>query len=123
MKQSFSYRQILTIAFPILVATLMEQLIGTTDAAFLGHVGEVELGASALGGVFYITVFMIGMGFSVGAQIMMARRNGEGNYGRIGSIFYHSLAFLVILALCTFSPNALACAVCDGVYYSIACRS
>ena len=29
----------------------MEQLINITDAVFLGHVGEVELGASDLAGI------------------------------------------------------------------------
>ena len=43
---------------------------------------------------------MLGFGFSIGAQILMARRNGEGNYERIGTIFYHSLAFLFLMA-CT----------------------
>ena len=32
----------------------MEQLINITDAIFLGHVGEVELGASALASVYYL---------------------------------------------------------------------
>lgn len=99
----FTYRQIWIIAYPILISTLMEQLIGMTDAAFLGRVGEVELGASALGGIFYIAVFMIGLGFSIGAQILMGRRNGEGRYERIGSIFYHSLAFLGLLAVVLFA--------------------
>lgn len=99
---TFSYSQIWKIAFPILISTLMEQLIGITDTAFLGRVGEVELGASALGGIFFITVFMLGLGFSIGAQILMGRRNGEGNYPRIGSIFYHSLGFLLVLATVLF---------------------
>ena len=43
----FTNRQILKIAGPILVSVLMEHLIGMTDTAFLGRVGEVELGASA----------------------------------------------------------------------------
>lgn len=93
-----SYGQITAIAYPILLSTLMEQLIGMTDTAFLGRVGEVELGASALGGIFYITIFMLGLGFSIGAQILMGRRNGEGNYQSIGSIFYHSIAFLILMA-------------------------
>lgn len=76
--RTISYSQIGHIAYPILISSLMEQLIGMTDTAFLGRVGEIELGASALGGVFYATVFMIGLGFSMGAQILMARRNGEG---------------------------------------------
>ena len=88
---TYSYSQIWKIAFPVLISTLMEQLIGMTDTAFLGRIGEVELGASALGGIFFVTIFMLGLGFSIGAQILMGRRNGEGNYLQIGNIFYHSL--------------------------------
>ena len=68
------------IAYPILISTLIEQLIGMTDTAFLGRVSEVALGASALAGVYYMVLFMIGLGFSIGVQIIIGRRNGEGNY-------------------------------------------
>ena len=44
----------------------MEQLINITDAVFLGHVGEVELGASAIAGIYYLAVYMLGFGFSIG---------------------------------------------------------
>ena len=47
-------KQIWTIAYPILISLLMENMIGLTDTAFLGRVGEVELGASALGSVYYL---------------------------------------------------------------------
>ena len=66
----------------------MEQLIGMTDTAFLGRVGEVELGASAIAGVFYMVIFMVAFGFSIGAQILIARRNGERQYKEIGDLFY-----------------------------------
>ena len=65
----------------------MEQLIGMTDTAFLGRVGEVELGASAIAGVYYLAIFMMAFGFSIGAQILIARRNGEQQYQAIGPIF------------------------------------
>lgn len=55
----------------------MEQLINITDAVFLGHVGEVELGASALAGIYYLVTYMLGFGFSIGLQVMIACRNGE----------------------------------------------
>ena len=48
----FSYKQIWFIAYPILISLVMEQLIGMTDTAFMGRVGEVELGASAIAGVY-----------------------------------------------------------------------
>lgn len=96
--KTYSTKQIFQIALPILISVLMEQLIGMTDAAFLGRVGEVELGASALGGILYISLFMLAVGFATGAQILMGRRNGEGNYTAIGSIFYHGIIFLLLLA-------------------------
>ena len=34
----------------------MEHMIGLTDTAYLGRVGEVELGASALAGVYYLVI-------------------------------------------------------------------
>ena len=68
----------------------MEQMIGMTDTAFLGRVGEVELGASAIAGVFYMVIFMVAFGFSIGAQILIARRNGERQYKEIGDLFYQA---------------------------------
>lgn len=98
MNEKYSYRKIWTIAYPILVSLVMEQLIGLTDTAFMGRIGEVELGATAIGGVYFMIIFLAGLGFSVGAQILMARRNGEKDYSAIGSIFYQGLFFLLALA-------------------------
>ena len=73
MKTKYTNKQIWMIAYPILISLLMEQMIGMTDTAFLGRVGEVELGASAIAGVFYMVIFMAAFGFSIGAQILIAR--------------------------------------------------
>ncbi len=77
---NYTYKQIWLINFPVMMSILMEQLINITDAIFLGHVGEVELGASALAGIYYLAVYMLGFGFSIGLQVMIARRNGEQHY-------------------------------------------
>ena len=106
--QVIKYKYIWSIAYPILISVLMEQVVGLTDTAYLGRVGEIELGAAALGGVFYITIFMIGLGFSIGAQILMGRRNGQGKFDKIGNIFYHSVAFLLIAATIMFFATRLA---------------
>ena len=98
----YTSRQIWTIAYPILISLIMEHLIGMTDTAFLGRVGEVELGASALAGVYYMAIFMMAFGFGIGAQIIMARRNGEGRYAEIGPIFYQGCFFLLALAAVLF---------------------
>ena len=99
---TYTNRQIWHIAYPILISLIMEQLIGMTDTAFLGRVGEVELGASAIAGVFYMVIFMVAFGFSIGTQILIARRNGEENYRAIGQLFYHGIYFQVCLAAVMF---------------------
>lgn len=99
---TYTNRQIWHIAYPILISLLMEQMIGMTDTAFLGRVGEVELGASAIAGVFYMVIFMVAFGFSIGTQILIARRNGEENYREIGQLFYHGIYFQVGLAAVMF---------------------
>ena len=103
----YSNKEILKITFPVMMSLLMEHLIGLTDTAYLGRVGEVELGASALAGVYYLVIYMLGFGFSVGAQVLIARRNGEKNYAKIGEVFTQGTLFLLILAALLFTISHL----------------
>lgn len=112
---NFSYKQIWLIAYPILISLLMEHMINVTDTAFLGHVGEVELGASALAGVLYMAIYMLGFGFSIGVQILIARKNGERKYGEIGGIFMQGAFFLLALAAVMFF-------LCDSITTHILSR-
>ena len=95
----YSYKKIASVALPLLLSMLMEHIIGMTDTAFLGRVSETALGASALGTVYFLSFFVLGSGFSFGAQILIARRNGEKNFAKIGSICRASGLFLVVLSL------------------------
>lgn len=101
-KATYTYAQIGKIAYPIFLMMLVQNLIQVTDTAFLGHLGEIELGASAIGGIYYIAIFTVAFGFSTGAQILIGRRNGEKNFNQIGEIFFFGAAFLLILALVVF---------------------
>ena len=100
----YTYKQIWLINFPVMMSILMEQLINITDAVFLGHVGEVELGASAIAGIYYLAVYMLGFGFSIGLQVMIARRNGECDYGKAGKIFFSR--FLLFIGIGHFALSA-----------------
>ena len=62
----YTNKQIWSVSYPILLSLLAQNVINVTDTAFLGHVSEVALGASAMGGLFYICVFTIAFGFSTG---------------------------------------------------------
>jgi len=92
-------RTIWDIAWPIMLSLVAQNVVNVTDTAFLGRVGEIELGASAIGGLLYTTLFMVAFGFTTGVQILVARRNGEKNYLAIGRIFDNSFYFLGITSL------------------------
>lgn len=94
-----SVRTIWDIAWPIMLSLAAQNVVNVTDTAFLGHLGEVELGASAIGGLLYVTLYMVGFGFTIGVQILVARRHGERNYPAIGRIFDNSFYFLGITSL------------------------
>ncbi|EJX10057.1 transmembrane MatE family multidrug efflux transporter [gut metagenome] len=98
----YTNKDIWNVSYPILLGLLAQNIINVTDTAFLGRVGEVELGASAMGGLFYICVFTIAFGFSVGSQILIARRNGEGRYRDVGPVMLQGGAFLLAMALVLF---------------------
>ena len=62
------------------MSILIEQLINITDAIFLGHVGEIELGASALAGIWYLpfVVALLNYVFSLPGYVYMNAVTGTG---------------------------------------------
>lgn len=104
---NFTYKQIWLINYPVMMSILVEQLINITDAVFLGHVGETELGASAIAGIYYLAIYMLGFGFSLGLQVMIARRNGEQKYDETGRVFFQGLYIQVLLAFTLFLLSKL----------------
>ena len=124
--KTYSYRNIWKVAYPILISLVMEQMIGLTDTAFLGRVGEIELGASAIAIIYYMVLFMIGFGFSIGAQIIIGRRNGEGKFRETGKVFWNGLYFVLglsgalILLSELFSPWMMKSMVSSAAIYDAA---
>ncbi len=97
MKTQISNKEIWSIALPIMLGNMAQTIINFTDTAFLGHLGVIALGASMLAGLFYFVFTTIAAGFAIGIQIIIARRFGEGNFGRVGIIFQHGSVFVLIL--------------------------
>ena len=103
MKAHITNREIWGIALPIMLGNMAQTIINFTDTAFLGRLGVIALGASMLAGLFYFVFTTVAAGFAVGIQIIVARRFGEKNYGRIGVIFEHGSLFVLLLGLILFS--------------------
>lgn len=89
-------------SIPIMLGLLAQNVVQLTDTFFLGYVGGIEQSASGLAGIYYVAIFTICFGFSIGGQIMISRRNGEKNYDKIGSIVIQGTIFLQLFAVILF---------------------
>ena len=124
----YTNKEIWKVSYPILLALLAQNVINVTDTAFLGHLGEVELGASAMGGLLYLCIFTTAFGFSTGSQILIARRNGEGRYHEVGPIMIQGCIFLLMVATALFglcqwgAPSAIRILISSDAIYQSTCE-
>jgi putative MATE family efflux protein len=102
LKTTVTYKEIFQLSLPIMAGSAIEKLTAIINIAFLGRVGSAALGSVAIGGIFYLALIMLGFGFGIGTQIIVARRFGEKNYSDIGNTLHHAAAFLLPLAVVIF---------------------
>lgn len=102
MLADISYKNIWKIAFPIIISGIAQNVVNVTDTMFLGQLSNVALGAGGNAGIFYFVLVISGMGFTTGAQIIIGRRNGEGNFSQIGKVVDHCLYFIIPLGVLLF---------------------
>lgn len=108
--QQYGYRRLLVLSAPLMASLLLEMTTGLTDVLFLGRVGELELGACALGGVCFLTLSMTGIGYALGAQALMARLNGSGQRSeaarafRAAALALTAMGVLFVLLAALFGP-------------------
>lgn len=102
IKTNISNKIIWIITYPIMIGMLSQTLITLVDTAFLGRLGEVELGAASMAGIYYYFFTTLAWGFAIGVQIIIARRFGEKNYGRINIVMQHGILFMLLFGVILF---------------------
>jgi putative MATE family efflux protein len=100
LKVSVTNSNIIRLALPITLALIIPQISFLTNTAFLGRLGERELGVNGITGIFYLTLSMVGYGLSNGIQVIMARRAGEGDYIGHGHAFKNGILLTSIFSIC-----------------------
>lgn len=106
----YTYKDIWKVSLPIMLGLLAQNVVQLTDTFFLGLVSDpsrpglagIYQSASGLAGIYYVAIFTVCFGFSIGGQIMISRRNGEKNYNKIGSIVIQGLMALQVFAVILF---------------------
>ena len=93
---------ILHVALPIMLMGLSHNVINAADTAFMGQLGEIPIGAVGNGAMLYFIPVLVFMGLSLGGQIIIGRRNGEGNQKDIGNVFWQTLFAQVMMGILGF---------------------
>jgi len=102
-----TYKEIINITVPLIIGNLCNTLIAVFDVIFMSHYdkhGNTDLATIGYVTMFYLVLVLVGYNFSKGAQILIAKSTGEGEYKKVGSLVDHSMVMLLILSavLCVF---------------------
>ena len=94
-----SYKKIMGISFPIIIAGMSETVVDVTDTIFLAHYGMTELAAVGLAATIYGVALFLTMGLVDGIQIVVSRRAGEKQFTAIGEVFSQGLYLLALASV------------------------
>ena len=94
-----SGRHLFRLSLPVMISFLAQNLIGIVDTAFIGRLGEVELGGTAMSSLVYFCIYTIGFGLASGSQILIGHRYGAERKREIGHILGQSTFLLMGIGL------------------------
>ncbi len=124
MKVNTTYSGIWKTAYPLILGSLANNMLNVVDTAFIGRLGQVSLGASAIGSTYYLVFSLICIGLASGAQIIIARKTGERDYKSIGKVFVQNsyllsvFGLLITVFLYTTTPTILRFIISsDAIYH------
>ncbi|TGM09585.1 MATE family efflux transporter [Leptospira barantonii] len=96
IRPSLLNSKILKLAVPVVFGMLSQTVVWVTDTMMVGRLGKISIAAIGIGGIAHFTVLAFLMGFSMGIQVIIARRFGEKNESEIGKIGITTLYFVIV---------------------------
>ena len=108
-------KRVLALSYPIIVANLSQIVIGIVDTVMISRVSTEALAAAAVASSINIAAAMLFGGWATAAQVISARRYGEGRLTSIGRLLDVSLlvgigAGLVVLLVLSIGSGPLLAA-------------
>jgi MATE family multidrug resistance protein len=107
-----SYRQVLVLAYPVILTMISQTVMWLVDTIMVGRLGTAQLGAVGLAGNLIWTAFAFFNGLMASANTFIAQDYGAKRYRDIGKIVWHYLyiavaSYLVLLAFVPVSGSVL----------------
>ncbi len=89
--QRDAVKRVLALSYPIIIANLSQIVVGIVDTAMISRVSTEALAAAAVASSVNIAAAMLFGGWATAAQVISARRYGEGRVKAIGRLLDVSL--------------------------------
>jgi len=90
---------ILNLSAPMVAGMLAQQLIGLTDTAMVGQLGDAALAGLGISTVLFLLLVAFLHGLGAGVQTMVARRIGEGMPHLTGFVLNAGILISIIVGL------------------------
>jgi putative MATE family efflux protein len=92
-------KSIFLLSIPMIVEMMMESIFAVVDIFFVGQLGNYALATVGLTESILMIIYSIGMGISMAATAMIARRFGEKNHKQAGTAAFQLIFSGAILAV------------------------
>lgn len=89
---------IFLLATPMILEMIMESLFAVVDIFFVGKLGDAAIATVGLTEAVIVVVYAMGVGISMAATALVARRFGEQNYREAGTATFQLLLFGAVLS-------------------------
>src|SRR5262249_51623385 len=90
------YREVVSLAFPLVLSMLSQTIMTAVESAFLGHYGTVEQGAAGLAGVLLWPLLLLSNWSGIGVQICVAQSIGAQRRADCGALAWQGLYVSVL---------------------------
>ncbi|UCF04645.1 MAG: MATE family efflux transporter [bacterium] len=92
-------REIIHLAYPVIVGMISHTVLNLVDTAMVGRLGDVALGAVGLGSFFVMVTVLIFGSLGVGTQAITARRLGENRTEEFVRIAFNAFLLSCIVGI------------------------
>ncbi|TAH18488.1 MAG: MATE family efflux transporter [Cytophagales bacterium] len=97
------YKQTITLALPIIAGQLSQILISLADTTMVGHYESQSLAASSLANALFFTVFIVGIGITIGLTPPVASSFAAGDMKACKRYFKHGIVLYSTVGLLIFA--------------------